>query len=550
MGTLACRSFHAPVLVAVVLLLSPALASSERPETATVEFTSAPPRADIEVDGVFIGQTPSTVSVPIGSHSVKIVRQGYEPWTRTLQVLSGTVSLRAELTKSVPGSVATRVSKHTARPEIPSNSPSVDVPTSSPAPAPTAERPFDATRVEALIAKGKLDLAQGELRRAIVADPNSAKAWLLSGDLWQARGQSSEALSYYAQAAVLSPQDPEVDERYASALLAAKDYSNALDRSLRARDAGIRSEGNLRTIAAAEYATRNYAAADQAAMELLRGKPKDAFSLNIRAGVAYHTGRSDWTAIAREVAAADARFYWGTISEAIDWARAGQFETAATYFDDAIATDPQDSGAYVVGAAVLTDSKRIPAAILLVEEGLKHSPDKKDLLMLGVYACLRSGERTHAQRLLAEFERIGTGTADFLKSACLYHYRVADGQALAFCGRAVELDPKDYKAHLNYAWAAFDAGKIQLASEEWTTANSLAVGSDLPWPALVDLAWGVILREYHAGNKKGAREGYRWLAEYSRAVHRGPSSSGLRQMPLIYSEASLASIEAVSSALR
>lgn len=58
---------------------------------------STPPNADIEIDGGFVGNTPSSVSVTPGSHQIAVKKKGFTDWTKTLNVTGGTVHLNAEL---------------------------------------------------------------------------------------------------------------------------------------------------------------------------------------------------------------------------------------------------------------------------------------------------------------------------------------------------------------------------------------------------------------------------------------------------------------------
>jgi hypothetical protein len=64
-----------------------------------VVVTSTPDGADIEIDGSFVGNTPSTVEVAVGEHSVVVKKAGYEPWERKLKVSGGDIKLSAELEK-------------------------------------------------------------------------------------------------------------------------------------------------------------------------------------------------------------------------------------------------------------------------------------------------------------------------------------------------------------------------------------------------------------------------------------------------------------------
>ena len=63
---------------------------------------SNPPNADIEIDGGFVGNTPSTVPVAPGSHNIAVKKKGFADWTRTLNVSGGNVHLNAELEAAAP----------------------------------------------------------------------------------------------------------------------------------------------------------------------------------------------------------------------------------------------------------------------------------------------------------------------------------------------------------------------------------------------------------------------------------------------------------------
>ena len=67
------------------------------PAQASLVIDSTPPGADIEIDGAFVGNTPSTVSVPPGSHQIAVKKKGFTDWTKTLSVTGGSVHLSAEL---------------------------------------------------------------------------------------------------------------------------------------------------------------------------------------------------------------------------------------------------------------------------------------------------------------------------------------------------------------------------------------------------------------------------------------------------------------------
>jgi len=74
----------------------PMLAGTSGP-SATVSITSSCAAAEIEVDGAFVGNTPTTLQLPNGQHRI-VVKHGLKSWQRTLQVNGGsTISLNAPL---------------------------------------------------------------------------------------------------------------------------------------------------------------------------------------------------------------------------------------------------------------------------------------------------------------------------------------------------------------------------------------------------------------------------------------------------------------------
>ncbi len=75
----------------------PAAAAASVDATAELVVTSTLDGADIEIDGVFVGNTPSTVQVNGGDHVVRISRKGYQTYEKQIHVAGGKISLRAEL---------------------------------------------------------------------------------------------------------------------------------------------------------------------------------------------------------------------------------------------------------------------------------------------------------------------------------------------------------------------------------------------------------------------------------------------------------------------
>jgi PEGA domain len=79
-----------------------------QPETATplsaskVSVASTPESAEIEVDGEFMGSTPSVLELDPGEHNIAVRKAGYKAWERKLKVTAGEIKVNAELEAESP----------------------------------------------------------------------------------------------------------------------------------------------------------------------------------------------------------------------------------------------------------------------------------------------------------------------------------------------------------------------------------------------------------------------------------------------------------------
>jgi hypothetical protein len=79
---------------------TPAAAPNPVPATTAqvqLQVTSTPDGADIEIDGGFVGDTPSTVGVAPGQHQLTVKKAGFKTWERKITVSSGQVKANAVL---------------------------------------------------------------------------------------------------------------------------------------------------------------------------------------------------------------------------------------------------------------------------------------------------------------------------------------------------------------------------------------------------------------------------------------------------------------------
>ncbi len=73
-----------------------------KPIVPKLMVVSTPEGADIEVDGGFVGNTPSNVELASGDHELAIKKSGYKVWNRKLKLTGGDIRISAELEKEAP----------------------------------------------------------------------------------------------------------------------------------------------------------------------------------------------------------------------------------------------------------------------------------------------------------------------------------------------------------------------------------------------------------------------------------------------------------------
>ena len=76
---------------------TPPTSASTDVSGAQLEVSSNPQGADIEIDGKFVGSTPSDLGVTPGQHQVSVKKSGFKPWQRDITVSSGHVKIDAAL---------------------------------------------------------------------------------------------------------------------------------------------------------------------------------------------------------------------------------------------------------------------------------------------------------------------------------------------------------------------------------------------------------------------------------------------------------------------
>jgi hypothetical protein len=67
-------------------------------DKAKLQVASSVPDAEIFIDGKFVGDAPSALSLSAGDHTVEVKASKFADWKRTVSVTSGSdVNIKAEL---------------------------------------------------------------------------------------------------------------------------------------------------------------------------------------------------------------------------------------------------------------------------------------------------------------------------------------------------------------------------------------------------------------------------------------------------------------------
>ncbi len=80
-------------------------------EMATVSIESTPESADVEIDGVFYGNTGTSFEIPVGLNTIQVSLPGYEIWAKKVMVKDG-LKFTANLVKKVDTRIEVEVNEN------------------------------------------------------------------------------------------------------------------------------------------------------------------------------------------------------------------------------------------------------------------------------------------------------------------------------------------------------------------------------------------------------------------------------------------------------
>jgi hypothetical protein len=94
----------APASLAVVAKAAPATTATppDLPRKASLAVSSSPAAAEIEIDGNFVGNTPSTIQLEAGDHDITVRKKGFLNWQRKIKITGGDINISADLEPVTP----------------------------------------------------------------------------------------------------------------------------------------------------------------------------------------------------------------------------------------------------------------------------------------------------------------------------------------------------------------------------------------------------------------------------------------------------------------
>jgi PEGA domain len=76
---------------------STSMTGQDQKSSAQLEITSTPSGAEVEIDGNFVGSTPSSVGITAGQHEIVVKKKGFDTWEKKVSVSTGNINVNAEL---------------------------------------------------------------------------------------------------------------------------------------------------------------------------------------------------------------------------------------------------------------------------------------------------------------------------------------------------------------------------------------------------------------------------------------------------------------------
>jgi tetratricopeptide (TPR) repeat protein len=283
----------------------------------------------------------------------------------------------------------------------------------------------------------------------------------------------------------------------------------------------------------------------------LSADSKDTFVLTLLTGAAFHNRDYDTFRQLRDKVTAlkGTNNGWNLFTEAVAAERDLNWDAALDKYTKCDADSDFIDPICPLGVA-RTELRqgKYAAAKSDLDKVLSTHPRNADAVAEGVFLNLLVGNFTEADRLHEVMNEIKPPNAEF--TDCLYFYgRNQPLLASGHCEAAIRGNENSNTVWSNAGYAALDNANFRTALTYFAKAWKIFYASKEKHTATqeLDLWWGSITAEYYSGDKKRAKNLYRALKKsYPEFV----TTAALKQLPLVWSDATVKLIDKVSAELK
>lgn len=287
------------------------------------------------------------------------------------------------------------------------------------------------------------------------------------------------------------------------------------------------------------------------ASKQLPSDSSNTFVLSLLTGAAFHN--RDWDAyrryLAKVVAAKGENNGWTLFTEGIAAEKDLNWESAVDKYKKCDAdNDFIDPICLTAAAQAEVRELHYDAAKSDIDKVLTAHPRSQDAVSAGIFINLIVGNVAEADRLHQVIGEIGPANVEF--TDCLYYYgRNQPLLATSHCQAAIRGNENSYVVWSNAGYVALDNGDFQTATSYFSKAWQIFNASKDKHTVTqeLDLGWGFVTAEYFSGDKKGAKAFYRVL---KKTYPQFTTTIALKQLPLVWSDATVKLIDRVSTDLK
>ena len=303
--------------------------------------------------------------------------------------------------------------------------------------------------------RGESDLALADFDEAVRCNPNSAEALVMRGICYVARNDLDRALAGFDGAIAVQPMNPmgymersNVYARKGEHDKQERDYQEALRLNPNIQNA---SRDFAESLAERQWRAWSHDFAT-------RNAGKDYYQLFREAQTAYELGNyEDAITLNNDILAmsiSTAQASVATMNRGNAYVAKGDLDKALRDFNEAIALDPNNAGAYVDRALILTHKGEREAAMKDYGEAIRLNSKQWQAYFNRAADLREQGELTKAiadLNKVAELNPKFVGT--YVNRAAVYVRQGELDKAISDYNRAIEVDPKIVQAYMGRARA-------------------------------------------------------------------------------------------------